>query len=921
MTITILLAALLQDPGAALYQRAQKAHQKGELENAVRLYDACIGKGGASAANAAYFKAQCFEAMEPPRISDAQGAYGQVGGGDFGEVASQKLKYAGVDVFVARFAVAVQDWRETDGNNIDALEAIKKEAWEKIKGLGLGAKAEFGLVWALGHPDSLVRDFGAEKLPEIIDEEGLAYLLTEYQKDDPILIAGVGSATRRVMNVYAHAAGVDRQADEMERKLKMEATILPAAPESDDIPNVDKLREWAQKTVAAHEKLQSDAKAAIAELRRKADEIRKNIPKGSEGTLNQVYDSLKQLILNPQARVQARVEGVRISEELGELQGGIVNTLIDALKDDSSELRAEAARALGSIKKDAVADRQRASAELQRVVQHEPEKAADTGEEPDWRNNAFVRANAAFGISELGIVTATPSLIEALADNDARVRAAADRALRSLNQYEKIAFDADGTPDARAAGQKAWDDWWQGSLGVEVLIRRYRDFADQYAQFDTTLFYDPDFFRRRVNARLLILFPEDAARRAEVQQSAEESMRDFNAKKDIYKNEVVALGTAIVDRLLTFVGGEFEGVTQPHPSVRLFVAQCLSELGGGTNDKVRAVLIDSGKSAAKQIGAAFALGMLGSKAGTNEKEALAKQGLALDVEIKGASARALGMIGATGYASDLIGAASGLSTASEKEERTLIAICDALGRTKDASGDDLKALGELAGGADDGSKPASDSGLVREFASWALGETGNAAAWTYLIRARTDIYANVQIAARDAIRKLAGRDPSLIDRFKARAEYQLRRPQGESNSPSIERSGACLALGDAAPDARQVEAAEILHATLIGKSRREPKDPDPGVRGAAARAAGNLCENAGTPPEKAARALADAVDDDSQEVRAAAFEALGQVARKIGGKVPDVNGEVFDPKKDHMRGDARDRFNAWVTENDSRFRK
>lgn len=910
MMITLLLAAFLQDPGAALLQRAQKAQKGGDFDNAVRLYDACIAKGGASAANAAFFKGQCFEAMEPPRISDAQGAYGQVSGGDFAELASQKQKFKGVDVYVGRFAGAVQNWRETDGNNIDALEQIKKGHWEMITALGLNADSQFGLIWALGHPDSLVRDFGAEKLPDVINEEGLAYLLQEYQKNDPILVAGIGSATRRVMNVYAHAAGIDKQADEMEAKLKMEATVLPAVPTLGDPADLEKIRAGVEKTIAEHEKLQNSAKAAIADLRNKANDIRKNMPKGSEGTLNQVYDSLKQLILNPEARVQARVEGVRISEELGDLQGGIVDTLIQALKDDSSELRAEAARALGAIKKDAVSDRTRASGELERVVMHEPEKAAEEGGEPDWRNTAFVRANAAFGISRLGIVTATPALIEALDDNDARVRAAANRALRALNQYEKVAYDADAAPDQRKTGQAAWDAWWQGSQGVEVLIRRYRDFADQYAQFDTTLFYDRDFFLRRVNARALILLPNDPARRAELLQAAQESMEAFNAKKDILKNEVVSLGAAITDRLLSFVGGEFEGVTQPHPSVRLFVAQCLAELGGGTSDKVRAKLIDSGSSLAKQVGAAFALGMLGSKAGSQEKDALATLGLELQgAEVKEACARALGMIGSAGVAPQLIAAASKLGTAEEKEERALIAICDALGRTKDASGADLDALGKLAS--------ESDSGLVREFGCWALGETGNASAWIYLLRARTDIYPNVQFASRDAIRKLVGRDPSLVDKFKEKAEYLGRR----QNAPSIERAGACLALGDAAPDARQVEAAEILHAALIGKSKREPKDPDPGVRGAAAEACGNLCVNAGTPPEKAARALADGVDDDSQEVRAAAFAGLQAVAAKFGGKVPDVDGETFDAKKDHMREPARDAFNLWVTENESKFRK
>jgi HEAT repeat protein len=953
-----------QERAAPLYDRALKAQSRAAYDAAIKLYERCLKTGDAAYASRASFqKALCHEAMEPPQLAEAKTAYEAVTDGDLAEKAKAKLLLAGVDVYLDRFEASVRRWRETEGGSTEALEKLKKETWEKIAALGLGAQAAPGLLWALGKSDNLVRDFAAEKLPEVVDADGIARAVDALKSPDPLQVAGVSQAIRRVLSVYANAAHEDKQADEMEKKLTLRESKLAFADFTADFGDLDKalgritnakenmpedfksradktrtqleerrdqikalaatnnksVKEGADRLNQRQEELAQAIRDAIQRRRQAAEEIRKNIPKQAE--LGPVVETLRGFIRTTEARVEARVEGIRVAEELGDLEGPLVETLLGVLADESSEVRAEAARALGTVKKDAVEDRRKAAAKLEQLVAHEPEKVQQAGQEPDWKNNAFVRANAAFGLGQLGIVTSVPALIKALEDNDARVRDSAARALSALTGVKDIRFDADAAPAKRSEGQAAWQKWWEESRGVEVLVRRYLDFSNQWERFDTSLYYDGDYFMRRLRARLLILFPADAARREQVLKEADDLMKRFTREKDVLKNEVTALGPDVTDLLVTFLGGKVRGAALPHPSVRLFVAQCLAEIAqqdAGTKDKVRGALISGGTTPdqkAQQIGAAYALGLLGSGAGEKEKEALAKEGLKLaGGAIREAAARALGMLGAAGTSGDLIGATRDLKEADEADERALVAIADALGRIHDPlAGADLEALGKMAA--------ASDSGLVRESACWALGQIAKPEGWRALVQARTDIYANVRTAAREAVVKLGQKHAALVQDLTATAAYR----EGGTNAAGRDRAGACLALGDAAPEAAQAEAAALLRRSLLDQQdpqragRKLPKDPDPSVRTAAAEALGELSLRAAQPAANA-RALVQALGDNAEEVRTAAFGALGRIAAKVNaGEPPKIGADAYDPKKAGMSAAAVQRFDEWITEKKAEF--
>lgn len=74
----------------------------------------------------------------------------------------------------------------------------------------------------------------------------------------------------------------------------------------------------------------------------------------------------------------------------------------------------------------------------------------------------FVRVTAARHLELVGAKLAIGALLDALQDEDATVRLAADSALRGITG-QRFRFDPFATPEGRAAGIDEWRGWWSGA--------------------------------------------------------------------------------------------------------------------------------------------------------------------------------------------------------------------------------------------------------------------------------------------------------------------------------------------------------------------------------------------------------------------------------------------------------------------------
>lgn len=879
IAFALLLVAGRQESASAVYSDGLKAEGEKKLDRAIKLYERAVASDDKVYGARAQFQiGVCYEKMSPPNVASAQSAYDAVKSkySDQAEVAAkaeEKLRLKGVDVYLGVLAAGIDKWRDETPDDRAALEALRKAAWDGIQPLGPAGAP--GLIWGFTHPEPLVRDFCAENLRTIVDEAGLAEATKKLGDPEPLANATAAASLRRVATIYGMAKAIDDRAKEMEAKL------TKSLGEIEDIPPV---KDIDQAKIDGFNRKRDELKAQVAKevgvLRDKAKEIRKNIPSTFD-MKGPFTSTLKTILANTGSLVEARIEAARMLDSIDELKDDVVNALLAALEEPSSELRADAARTLGSIPAGQTADRQRAAVKLQEMVQYEPEKETD---KIDWRNTGLVRVNAAYALGGLGVITAVPSLIEALDDNDSAVRDSANKALIRLCGGDRAASSKDKVPgfspnapkEKRAEAIGRWKAWWDSTGGVEVLVDRYRDYAGDNASYDTSAFFDPYFLERRLKARELLL------KNNEIWNDASKAMAVFNAGKKVIQDDVVALGNTAVKELLKYVGGEFEGDPAPPPnaSVRMFVAECLGKIAENSPDAIKEVrevlLATSSPSKAKQIGAAYALGQY-SGAGAQEFDALTKLGLTnSDYGVKEAAARALGMRPQASHVGDLAAALRALHDARDsKAENAMVAICSALGRIKARNPDAIQALGTVARG-------PSTVDLARESAALALGEIGATEAVGDLVFARTDMFLNVRLSAREAFLRMAG-DAGVAQALAAKMQYSAL--ASDKVVSSMERRGAALALGDVAgssPEAKKY--IQALVVALRGKEKREeqrkyPRDPDPGVRSAACEALGNVMTKA-RPSESAMHVLAEMLNDPADDVRHAAHVALTAVLGK-----------------------------------------
>lgn len=855
---------------AAALLKYKNAVERAAQEEKDAKDDAARKAARANAAAALVRTGYCNEKLEPENVAEAQASYARVVADfsdveNWGAIAKEKVAQKGVDVHLDRLFKVLRAWRDTPDRSPLALAEIKKITWDKIQ--PLDKEAIHGLLAGLGHADEVIRDFSGDSLAEVTDAEGVAGVITRLNDASTDMRAGAATALQKIFNKFNQAAQLDRQADELLRDL--------------DMPIKGK------ENYEQRDKLRDEAKKFAQTLKGQASKIRHNIP----DALNtpEIQSSLEKIIGDESAVPEARLEAAQAAGWIGSISGPLVDALIRAAESKNRNVRQGACRASGEVDLAVSADKQKIVARLIKVVQYEPAKDPDHAA-ADWANDEMVRQAAAEALERTAVVKSLPALIEALDDNDARVRHAAFRALHEITRkdfdYGKdergalLTYEADKPLPERKKAQAKWEEWWKNTDGLVILVETFWRFQSQWKDFPVQKLANPALFLKEVESRSWV--SHDA--KADMER-ARRVVEIFQRTKDVFVQDAVDEGPGAFDRLLKFIGGETDlEPGKANVPTRCFVAEACAKIVERHNlpDKVsqlRDTLIQ-GDSPAKKAGAAMAIGFLPKdKVGPSEREALQVRGLVAEPEVRQASAEALGRVGDDLSAADLAKAAQ------DENVSVQVAALRALAELHPANEDVVGIIGELVAhepdpGTGGASKKSKDS-LVREHGTDALGAIGLPSAIPHLIRARRDNMVNVREAARIAVRKVHKADP-------AKCVEEIVKIMVDTKRKSEDRIGAALSLGDTG----DVAAGKPIVLRLVDKDPPlHLRDEDAGVRIALCDALGDLKAKTLTVVEKLIQSVADEAERES--VRDAAYNAL----KSTTGVDPDVKDSPDADKK------------------------
>ncbi|MFN3484342.1 MAG: HEAT repeat domain-containing protein [Planctomycetota bacterium] len=846
-------------------------------------------KNGEIGAQALVRLAGCYEKQEPENIAEAKAAY-EDAVSSFGDVkpwadlARERVSYKGVDVWLRRLHAALDPWRISADRSPLTLAEKKAETWKKIE--PLDTEAVPGLLWGLGHPDEVIRTFAAECLVEVVDEAGVTAVVGKLNDANPNVRAGAAAAFQKIFQKWSDARDLERRASELERDLE-----IPLQPDSRASAHHAKLREEASK------------------LRKAADEIRRHIP--ANLATAEIQAALERIIADENADSQARREAAQAASGIGNISGSLVDALLKGIQSKDRNVREACVRAAGAVDTSVGTDKHRLADALIRAVQYEPARDPNPSE-ADWPNDEAVRQAAAEALERIGLIKSLPALIEALDDNDARVRHAAFRALSRITErdleYDKDdkglprTYEPDRPLQERRKAQAKWKEWWEQTGGIPVLVERFWAFQAQWKDVNAAKLFDPESFLREVESRLWSAVDPKAA-----EDRAKRVLEDFQRRKDVFVQDAVDLGAEAFDRLLAFLGGKLEKDPKGNAALRAFVAQACARIvekhsPPQANDKLRDKLLQ-GEDGAQKAGGALALGFLPrSLVQAADRQALQGQGLsATEPEVREAAAWALSKVGEESAAADLTRVAS-----SDADPNVQAAALRAIFALKPRQPDTIKTLGDMVADEPDApggpTRKARDKN-VRALAVEALGEIGDASATPYLLRARRDEMRVVREAASVALRKVHKADA------KTASEECLKVVRDERRKTE-DRIGAALSLGDMAEPAY----AKALSERLVDLNPpRVLRDPDPGVRMALCRAIGAMGEKAKlrSVVERLIQSMGDESGRETQDVRNAAYEALKQVT----GINPDAEGSADAARKFRASDEKTNReaaVRAWV---------
>jgi HEAT repeat protein len=836
----------------------------------------------------------CNEKLEPENITDAQAAYASVVS-DYPDVekcageAKDKVSWKGVDVWLRQLFASLDGWRVTNDRSPLASAIVEKKEAIKGKILPLSKEAIPGLIWGLGHPDEVIRNFAAECLAEVIDEPGIATLIGKLGDGTPSMRAGVGTALQKIYRKYNEAADLERRASNLEQEISIQVT---------------------ERTKAHNEKLAGEA----AKLRKSAADIRVNIPASLDTPAIQA--ALDKLLGDESANPQARRDAAQAIANIGMISGALTETLLKGMDSKDHNVREACCRAARSVDTAQSSDKHKLADRLIKALMYEPAKD-ENKDAADWANDEEVRQASAEALQQIGLVKSLPALIKALDDNDTRVRYAAFVALNAIThrdlEYEKDdkgvgkTYEADKPLAERKKAQAKWEEWWKATSGIVVLVERFWIFQSGRKEPNLVKLFYPLAFLKEVESRKW-----DSSDPKADQERAERILKDFQRLKDVFVQDAVDIGPEALDQLTKFIGGETEKEPKPSAATRAFVAEASAQIvvkrdatDGVT--KLREILI-SGDNAAKKTGGAMSLGFLGKdKVTASERQALQQNGLgAGDAEVKEAAANSLSIVGDDGAAADLTKAAL------DADQNVSVAALRALVSIHPKNADTIKTLGDMIADEQPPGTPSKKilvgklAPLIREYAAEALGEIRDSTAMESLLRARRDEMRNVREAAIQAVQKVHTADP------KASSELCLAILKDEKKKTD-DRIGAALCLGDMGDPAL----GRPLALRLTDENPpRVLRDQDPGVRIKICEALGNLKENGKTLTviERLINSMAD--DNEREAVRDAAYGALRSIRNidpeKDGSPDKDFKFKASEPKttRDAVISKWRDWFSG-----------
>src|SRR5258706_9678271 len=157
---------------AALYSEGLRAETEKPINLALAISKYTLAvkhakdeKNTGVAAAALVHTGWCNEKLDPANIAGAKAAYEEVVSAyaeakPWGEIAKEKASYKGVDVHLKILHAQLDAWRVTPDRSPLAMSDKKKAVADQI--LAMKAEAVTGLIWGLGHPDEVVRDFSAD---------------------------------------------------------------------------------------------------------------------------------------------------------------------------------------------------------------------------------------------------------------------------------------------------------------------------------------------------------------------------------------------------------------------------------------------------------------------------------------------------------------------------------------------------------------------------------------------------------------------------------------------------------------------------------------------------------------------------------------------------------------------------------------
>lgn len=833
-----------------------------DLNKAIAKYKKAVDKGPKEVSAQALVRiGYCNEKLEPENVEEALNNYKRVAA-EFADVevwgtrAQEKVALNGVDVFLKRLAAQLRPWRDNRAISPqdENLLKIQQATWEKIQAKDKAAVD--GLIWGLTQDDEVVREFSAEKLAEVIDAEGIPKLIAALNHDKPAARAGVSTALQKIYKKFNDGAELDRQASNLTRDSDVSSgSATPRALDS-----IAKI------------------KPVIEALKKKAAEIRHNIPE----SLNtpEIQGALEKIIGDENAHPLARMEGAKAAAWIGPVSGGLTEAILKGMQARNRNVRQASCRAAGAVDTSKSDDKHKLVDHLIKVIKYEPSRPAgdenkppsgNDSDHPDWQNDEVVRQAAAEALEQVALVKSLPALIEALGDNDARVRHSAHRALREITGKD-FGYEPDKPLKERQEKQEEWKKWWTDTEGIVVLVERFWYFQSQWKEFTAAKLFDKAFFLKEVESRMWASVDPKAD-----MERANRVVENFQRLKDVFVQDAVDIGPGAVDKLLKFIGGETEledrerKTPKPNSPTRSFVAESCARIVAQHNvtdavEKIRNA-VTSGDSAAKKAGGALSLGFLPrDKTGGSERQALV-QGLGDgDALVREACAIALAKIGEEGNADDL------KKTAQDSDEKVQIASLRAISQIKPKNEDVVKVLGEMVADEPDPTLgvPSKKSAIpfVRENAVDALGNIGLPSAIPHLLRSRRDTMRNVREAAQAAVRKVYEGNKD------ATREEALKVFRDEKRKVD-DRRGAALSLGDMNDPA----IAKSLALRLRDENPpRLLRDQDPEVRIHICQALGALKAKTATVVGNLLSAMAD--EDEREPVRNEAYKALKAVSEQ-----------------------------------------